>query len=334
MARGPIFLSYRRTDTSGHAGRIYDRIATRFPGRVFRDLEALTPGVDFVQEIDRRVATAAAMVVVIGPTWASERLFAEDDFVRLEVRSALKRNIPTIPVLVLDAELPALDVLPPDLHLLRRRQALSVREDAFDAGMQKLIVALEGALGEAPPKPPRPAPSGKGGATTGIVVGSVVAIGLCCGTLAFLSQALTEFSNRMEETIQEQLANNTTIVPPPAPAGEAPPVAPGPIAAEPAFRPTGAWRVQAPNGAVFVTMHLHPDSSFRTDTQVAGMTMPASLGQWSYVEATHTLSLAGVDNQQLPFVNLIQITEFHGDPSAHWHATSPQYGQLEFWPAQ
>lgn len=328
MARGPIFLSYRRSDSAGHAGRIYDRIATRFPGRVFRDFEALTPGVDFVLEIDKRVSTASAMVVVIGPTWVSERLFENDDFVRLEVRAALQRNIPTIPVLVLDAKLPKPEQLPPDLSALVRRQALAVREDAFDAGMSKLIHALETALGERPPRPAGARATGSGAGGLGFAAGAVVAsLGgiLLCGGIGWA--ALSEIQRQLDKQQQEFLQANTTIVPPPTapvPSPAAASAAPAPTGtpASQVFRPVGTWNIKYPNGA-YGSLFLFPDGTYRVDTQIG-----SAVGQWNYTEGNQMLALNGVDGS----VSLAQVTEFHGVPTGHWHAVSPQFGNLEFWP--
>ncbi len=53
---GTIFISYRREESAGHAGRIYDHLRERFGrDRVFMDVTAIEPGVDFVETIDRAV---------------------------------------------------------------------------------------------------------------------------------------------------------------------------------------------------------------------------------------------------------------------------------------
>ena len=73
MSGGNIFLNYRRTDTAGHAGRIFDRLNQRFPGRVFRDVDGIAYGVDFGLEIERKLESCTALVVLIGPHWLSAK---------------------------------------------------------------------------------------------------------------------------------------------------------------------------------------------------------------------------------------------------------------------
>jgi TIR domain len=350
VQRGPIFLSYRRSDSAGHAGRIYDRLAARFPGRVFRDFEALSPGVDFAREIDLRVSTASAMVAVIGPAWAARRpdggarLHDEDDFVRLELAAAIKRNIPLIPVLVQGADLPNKDELPEELRPLVRRQALTVREDSFDAGMQKLIAALQkalqipasaspNALGERQPPGPPPAGGGGGGFLIGAGLTSAAFLALCCGLVG-----LGLYGQQLEVQQAQQVP---AVVDPGTAAVASVPTAPAPVPAPPAgtgaatFAPTGAWRLQNTGGVALGDLYLNPDASFRVDVQMEnGFAAPASIGTWSFDAASRTVTLAGIDSQGLPFLNPLIVTEYHGEPSAHWHVTSPQYGALELWPGR
>ena len=139
-----IFLSYRRADTAGHAGRLDDVFEARFgPGTVFRDVESIDGGTDFVQAIEKALAGARVMVVLIGNTWASEtrpdggrRLDDPADFVRLEVATALKQGLPVVPVLVEGAQMPAESALPADLKPLARLQAIELSEGrwAYDTG--------------------------------------------------------------------------------------------------------------------------------------------------------------------------------------------------------
>ena len=89
-----VFISYRREDTAGHAGRLYDTMAARFgQPNVFVDVD-LAPGVDFVQRISEAVGECRVLLVIIGPRWASltddegaTRIADPDDFVRLEVET-------------------------------------------------------------------------------------------------------------------------------------------------------------------------------------------------------------------------------------------------------
>jgi hypothetical protein len=160
MPNGKIFLSYRRDDTAGHAGRLYDRLSARFPGRVFMDVVGLEPGVDFVVEIERAVGSCDVLIALIGKQWLTiadkegrRRLDKHDDFVRLEIGAALRRNVRVIPALVGDAVFPATEGLPSDLRPLSRRHALKLSDADFDHDVERLIRTLEHTAGKPGRKP-------------------------------------------------------------------------------------------------------------------------------------------------------------------------------------
>src|SRR3954463_10334202 len=97
-----IFLCYRREDSGGHAGRIYDRLTQHFGSRqpIFIDVDSVDPGVDFVDAIQQTVASCDVLIAVIGRNWVTatddegrRRLEDPQDFVRLEIEAALERNI-------------------------------------------------------------------------------------------------------------------------------------------------------------------------------------------------------------------------------------------------
>lgn len=146
------FISYRRDDAPGEAGRLADQLRARVGDeRVFIDVDAIRAGDDFAQVIDRELANCSAMLVLIGRTWAQGvdaagrcRLDDPQDFVRLEVETALRRNVRVVPVLVRGAVLPKPDVLPPALHPLLRRQAFELADTHFRSDVDRLIAALEG----------------------------------------------------------------------------------------------------------------------------------------------------------------------------------------------
>ena len=157
-----IFISYRREESAGHAGRIYDRLRERFGrDRVFMDVSAIEPGVDFVEAIDRAVGSCAVLLVIIGRQWLNctdaagrRRLDDPQDFIRLEVGTALRRNIRVIPVLVQGATMPGEADLPDDLKLLARRNAIEINDTHWDSDLAQLVETLsrvlEGAAGVAP----------------------------------------------------------------------------------------------------------------------------------------------------------------------------------------
>lgn len=151
---GAIFISYRRGDSAGAAGRLFDRLEQKLGRRrVFMDVDSIEPGLDFVDVLNRHLEQCDAMLVVIGPSWLEaknphgvRRLDDEGDFVRMEVGAALSRSIRVIPVLV-DGALPitALD-LPEDLKALARRQALEIRHDRFGSDADQLADMLQKVL--------------------------------------------------------------------------------------------------------------------------------------------------------------------------------------------
>ncbi|KAA3655135.1 MAG: TIR domain-containing protein [Proteobacteria bacterium] len=169
-----IFISYRRDDSAGYAGRLYDRLAAHFgAGRVFMDVEGIEPGTDFVDAIEGAVASCRVLIVLIGDEWltatdASGRRRLDDphDFIRLETRAALARDIRVVPVLLDRAPMPTIDDLPEDLQALVRRQAVELNHKQWDATSGELIRTLEKILGAADtpehtaaPPPPAPPPA-------------------------------------------------------------------------------------------------------------------------------------------------------------------------------
>jgi hypothetical protein len=146
-----IFISYRRDDAGGEAGRLFDDLTRAFgPSTVFMDVAGIDPGVDFRHAIDENVASAGVLLAVIGPGWltipdanGSHRLENTNDFVRLEIASALKRNIPVIPVLVHSASMPGPEALPDDLKDLAYRNAVELTLARWNSDVALLIAALE-----------------------------------------------------------------------------------------------------------------------------------------------------------------------------------------------
>lgn len=146
--QGNVFISYRRGDTAGYAGRLYDRLKASFPGRVFIDVGEIPPGADFVTTIEKHIAGCSTLIALIGSSWtAQNRLHDSDDLVRIEIASALQRNISVIPVLVGAASLPASSALPEDIRPLLRRQTISLSDEDWDHGCERLIQALRTAVG-------------------------------------------------------------------------------------------------------------------------------------------------------------------------------------------
>jgi hypothetical protein len=152
-----IFISYRRADARADAGRLYDRLHLRYADRVFRDVGSLEPGVEWQEAIDLVLASTDAFIVVMGPGWLSavdangkRRIDDARDGVRREVAGALRSGTRVIPVLVGGARLPAEEDLPEEIRPLVRHNALELTEQDFDAGVDKLVKAIERTPGWAP----------------------------------------------------------------------------------------------------------------------------------------------------------------------------------------
>jgi hypothetical protein len=168
-----IFISYRRDDSAPYAGRLYDRLTQHFgKGQVFMDIEQIEPGEDFVEVIGRKVGACEVAVVLIGKSWLSavdgegrRRLDDPEDFVRLEVAAALKRNVRVLPVLVGGAKMPKVQQLPEPLALLARRNAFDISDSRFHADVDKLIETIERAGSAADNSGPAPAATPRFGAT-------------------------------------------------------------------------------------------------------------------------------------------------------------------------
>jgi hypothetical protein len=167
-----IFVNYRREDSAGHAGRLFDRLSGRFPGRVFMDIDTLEPGVDFVEVIEHAVGSCEVLIVLIGHEWlrikdgaGHRRLDDPEDFVRLEVATALQRKIRVIPVLVQGAPMPRPEELPPDLAKLARRNAIELSDGRWAYDVDRLIHTIGEVLKglepvpQVPQVPPIPVPA-------------------------------------------------------------------------------------------------------------------------------------------------------------------------------
>jgi len=146
-----IFLCYRRGDSDDVTGRIYDRLTEAFnQERVFKDVDSIPFGVDFRKHLDDMVSKCDVLLAIIGPEWLASsnaagtpRIEDERDFVRIEIESALKRDIPLIPVVVRGTEIPAENQLPESIRDLAYRNGIPVRADPdFHRDMDRLIEAL------------------------------------------------------------------------------------------------------------------------------------------------------------------------------------------------
>jgi len=151
---GRIFISYRREETAYPAGWLYDRLADRYGGgQVFKDVDSIQLGDDFVEVITRAVGSCDVLLALIGDRWLTitdqdgrRRLDDPADFVRVEIEAALTRNVRVIPILVDGARMPRVAELPRSLAKLVRRQALELSPARFDFDTGRLFKVLNTTL--------------------------------------------------------------------------------------------------------------------------------------------------------------------------------------------
>ncbi|HEV2958025.1 MAG TPA: ABC transporter substrate-binding protein [Xanthobacteraceae bacterium] len=156
-----LILSYRRSDSAGIAGRIFDRLSSRYGhDSVFMDVDNIPFGIDFRQYIREALAECDALIVVVGPRWVGERpdgssrIRDETDPVRVEVETALERGIPIVPVLVDGAVMPKASDLPDSLGDFSFRNAAEVDTGRdFHPHLDRLIRSLDRLLQHAAPRP-------------------------------------------------------------------------------------------------------------------------------------------------------------------------------------
>jgi hypothetical protein len=147
---GRIFICYRREETAYPAGWLFDRLAEKYGDRVFKDVDSIELGDDFVAAISAAVGSCDVLLALIGKEWLTildeggqRRLDDPADFVRLEIEAALTRDVRVIPILVNAARMPRAAELPAGLTGLVRRQALELSPARFDFDTSRLLRVLD-----------------------------------------------------------------------------------------------------------------------------------------------------------------------------------------------
>lgn len=268
MRGGRVFISYRRDDSRADSGRLYDRLAAQFPGRVFRDVGSIELGVHWEEAIASVLSQTDACIVVIGKNWISikdeagnRRLDNPRDMVREEVAAVLRRQIRVFPVLVGGARMPAEEELPADLQALCRWNAIELPEQHWEEAVQKLIKALGTAFGPSGKLPQKPHPS------------RVTWVWAAFGLLAIAVAGVLYFTSR---------GSNSD-----------PTLNPGRIS-KAQFQFAGDW------GAVVMTsgqrvderLEAYPDQSFRFEAH----DNTAGIGKWQYNSAADSLQMYDATN--------------------------------------
>lgn len=147
-----IFISYRRSDSEAMTGRIYDRLVNDFSrGQIFKDVDSIRLGVDFVEDLDQALKRCQVLLAIIGKSWVdareedgSRRIDNPNDFVRIEIESALNRKIPVVPVLLDGVCVPSTSELPDSIQVLARCQGMEVGQDPrFHDDITRLVKRLK-----------------------------------------------------------------------------------------------------------------------------------------------------------------------------------------------
>ncbi len=144
-----ILISYRRADSGGHTGRLFDRLSSYFGSdHVFMDLDSIRPGEDFAAVIRESLGSCDVVLAVIGPNWIGKsesgcRLADPSDFVRMEIEEALRLRKPIIPLLVGGAEMPSPESIPDSLAGVCDFNAVPISDARWNSDIRELIEAIE-----------------------------------------------------------------------------------------------------------------------------------------------------------------------------------------------
>ncbi|HUG25711.1 toll/interleukin-1 receptor domain-containing protein [Piscinibacter sp.] len=220
-----IFISYRRDDTEGQAGRLFQDLSVAFGAdMVFMDVTAIEPGIDFRKAIEKNTASCGVLLALIGRDWLSaadasgaRRLDNPNDFVRLEISSALRRDIPVVPVLVQDADMPRSDDLPEDLKDLAFRNGVEITHARWTSDVQVLIKALRPHVEQAaarsapdghavqPPLTPTPSPPPKTRSWRGLLAAGAAALALAGAWAGYIGWRETQQQEKSAGRNRQQL---------------------------------------------------------------------------------------------------------------------------------
>ncbi len=208
---GKIFISYRRDDARADARSIYQSLQRTFGSKsLFMDVDSIEKGRDFREVLERHLAQCDVMLVVIGRRWweiGETRLADGNDFVRLEIETALKRNIAVIPVLVEGASMPSAEKFPENLKLLLYRQSATVTHERFASDMAALEHDIARILG----KPRSSRPTALAAAASLLIAGGVA--------VYIYTGGRNPFSAASPESPPAAIAATTATTSPPAPTG-------------------------------------------------------------------------------------------------------------------
>ena len=219
-----IFVSYRREDAKAAAGRLADDLREHFQtATIFRDVDTIHAGTDFVQAIKHAIASSQVMLVIIGNDWLApkggrNRLLDDRDPVRWEITWAFQHRLRVIPVLLDGAPMVSLEVLPRELYALTQIQAHQQSDARWHYDVKQLAALITTLTGLAPSRaspvpvvaPPRPK---RGGWPTALLVMFGGAL-----LVAFCSAVLNQQPGVAAPATAEAAQTTPVLVPAPAPA--------------------------------------------------------------------------------------------------------------------
>jgi len=151
VSEGRIFISYRRSDTDADANALYQTLGARFGDEaIFKDVDDIPLGTNFRVVISDALAKADVMIALIGPGWRGPRgstrrslLDRDDDFVRVELETAIAAGTPIIPIVVRGAEMPTTADLPESCRDFAFLNAAEVEHRSWRRDVQPVIAAVE-----------------------------------------------------------------------------------------------------------------------------------------------------------------------------------------------
>jgi hypothetical protein len=221
-----VFISYRRHTAPGEARAIFENLTGRLgQGSVFMDVDSISLGRDFRAELHKTLAACDVMLVVIDKDWSGDkddkgqrRLDSPGDYVRMEIETALKRDIVITPVLVKGAQMPAPEELPPEIRDLAYRNAFELTVNRWGSDLQYMVQRLGLASQN---QAAAVAPEGQPSVTARqvlrqplVIAGVAFAAGLIALTVWFVHSANRPDGSHATAAINEIIKSRATVAQP------------------------------------------------------------------------------------------------------------------------
>jgi hypothetical protein len=145
-----VFISYRRETAAGEARALFNDLVTHLGAdSVFMDVDSIGLGRDFRAALQQTLANCDLMLVIIDKAWADVkdqggriRLSNPGDFIRLEIETALKRDIVVTPILVQGALMPSAETLPIEIKDLAYRNAFEISHNRWESDVREMVKRL------------------------------------------------------------------------------------------------------------------------------------------------------------------------------------------------